>query len=121
MEPQMINKELIKGNAQTLVLKLLSQKPMYGYQIAQTLHTLSNSAVDLQEGSLYPLLHSLEKDGAVEAYWEEGQGERKRKYYRITPRGRKLLKEKKSEWEKFRETMDLILAEAKSVLAAEIP
>jgi PadR family transcriptional regulator, regulatory protein PadR len=110
-----VNKELMKGNAQTMVLKLLSGQAMYGYLIAQKLHEISNSSVDLQEGSLYPLLHSLEKDGAVEAYWEEKEGERRRKYYKITPRGRKLLKEKKLEWESFRTAMDLILTEAKTL------
>lgn len=108
-----LNKELLKGNAQTLVLKLLSDKPMYGYQIAQTLGELTDKSIDLQEGSLYPLLHALEKDDAVESYWEDGDGARKRKYYRITARGRKLLKEKRSEWAEFRSAMDLILKEAK--------
>ena len=74
-----VNKELLKGNAQTLVLKVLSQREMYGYQLTQELAKSSAGSFELKEGTLYPLLHSLETDGAVESFWKDGSGERKRK------------------------------------------
>lgn len=108
-----VNKELLKGNAQTLVLKILSRREMYGYQLSQELAKSSDGNIELKEGSLYPLLHALETDGAVEAQWKDGTGERRRKYYRITQRGRKLLKTRLQEWENFRLTMDLVLSPPK--------
>ena len=74
-----INTELLKGSAQTIVLKLLSRTDMYGYQIAQELDGLSEGRFQLTEGTLYPLLHSLEADLSVESYWGEGNGARRRK------------------------------------------
>ena len=107
------NRELFKGNAQTIVLKLLSRNDMYGYQISQELTRLTAGGFQLTEGTLYPLLHGLEADRFVESYWEDGmggQGARKRKFYRITDEGRGLLKKKQEEWELFRSGMDLVLS-----------
>lgn len=105
-----VNRELLKGNAQTLVLKVLSHREMYGYQLTQELAKSSDGSFELKEGTLYPLLHSLETDGAVEAFWKDGNGERKRKYYRITSKGRKLLREKMEEWKTFQSAMNLVLS-----------
>jgi PadR family transcriptional regulator PadR len=107
-----INKELLKGNSATLVLKLLARRDMYGYQLAQEIAAASQGAFSLTEGTLYPVLHSLEADGNLECYWEE-EGGRKRKYYKITKVGRALLKQKTAEWESFRSALDLVLGGAK--------
>ena len=104
-----VNTELLKGNAQTIVLKLLSRVDMYGYQIAQELERISDGRFQLTEGTLYPLLHALEADASVESYWGEGQGARRRKFYRITEKGRGLLRKKAEEWASFRAGMDLVL------------
>ncbi len=106
----MINSELLKGSMITLVLKTLRTKPMYGYQIMKELDSASHGQIDVKEGTLYPILHSLETDGAVESTWSESPGERRRKYYRITKKGRALLKEKASQWEAFRKAIDQVLA-----------
>lgn len=113
----LVNRELFKGNAQTIVLKILSKKEMYGYQIAQEVNQLSSGNFELTDGTLYPLLHALESDGAVESYWEDSQSARKRKFYRITSKGKKRLKEKMEEWSAFRAGMDLILQTRMSVIA----
>ncbi len=106
----MLNSEMLKGNMITLVLKLLQKKEMYGYEIAKDLGRLSGGNIDVKEGTLYPILHSLETDGAVESYWSQEPGERKRKYYRITKTGRALLKEKSNQWETFKSAIDQVLA-----------
>lgn len=109
----MINTELLKGNMTTLVLICLKKRDMYGYDLVKELQLLSKGALDVKEGTLYPLLHSLEKSEAIEAYWEEKTGERKRKYYRLSKEGRKLLKERSDEWQVFRKFMDQALSTIK--------
>ena len=105
-----MNKELMKGTTVPLILKLLDRKAMYGYEMTKEMEKSSDGLFTLKEGTLYPILHSLEADGFVEAYWDEVEG-RKRKYYRITERGRRQLKEKKREWGAFRTAVDRILGE----------
>ncbi|MCL6458841.1 MAG: PadR family transcriptional regulator [Gorillibacterium sp.] len=105
-----INKELMKGSTVTLILKLLERKEMYGYELTKELERHSNGIFTLKEGTLYPILHTLEADNQVEAYWQEQEG-RKRKYYRITAGGRELLETKRKEWHLFKSTVDLVLGE----------
>lgn len=106
----MVNPELLKGSMITLVLKALAKRQMYGYEIMKELGRLSGGEIDVKEGTLYPILHQLETDKAIESEWTEGVGERKRKYYRLTRKGRALLKEKASQWESFRKVIDQMLA-----------
>lgn len=105
-----INKELMKGSTVILILTVLERKPMYGYELIKELERDSDGLFSLKEGTLYPILHLLEAEGCVEAEWSEHDG-RKRKYYRITAPGEKLLKEKKQEWRLFRSTVDRVLGE----------
>ncbi|TCZ80115.1 PadR family transcriptional regulator [Paenibacillus albiflavus] len=103
-----INKELMKGSTVTLILTMLDHKDMYGYEMVKELEMSSGSIFTLKEGTLYPILHTLETENYVEAYWNEQQG-RKRKYYRITAEGKGLLKEKKQEWVLFRTAVDRVI------------
>jgi PadR family transcriptional regulator, regulatory protein PadR len=96
-----IDKELLKGSTTMLVLKLLDTSDMYGYQMTRELERRSDNTFTLKEGTLYPILHSLESDQMIEAYWEDTESARKRKYYRITKNGKKLLLEKEKEWAKY--------------------
>ncbi|MGH4119627.1 PadR family transcriptional regulator [Clostridium sp.] len=107
-----INKELLKGSTVILILKLINKKPMYGYEMIKEMEEKSNGIFTLKEGTLYPILHTLEAKGLVEAYWDEGCGNRPRKYYRIMEAGRLSLKKKEEEWTTFRSTVDKILLEA---------
>lgn len=102
-------KELIKGNVQTVVMKLLSQREMYGYQIIQSLKEKSVGFFDLSEGTLYPILHQLETQKAVESFWTESAEGRKRKFYRLTESGTALLVAKEKEWRGFQNAMDAML------------
>jgi PadR family transcriptional regulator PadR len=94
-----IDKSLIKGSTTMLVLSLLNTSEMYGYQMTKELELRSDNTFTLKEGTLYPILHSLESDEMIESYWEETSSVRKRKYYRITTKGKKYLENKQKEWQ----------------------
>jgi PadR family transcriptional regulator len=93
-----IDTELLKGTLSLLILSLLSRKSMYGYEIAATVHTDTDGTFTWREGSLYPSLHKMEHAGLVVGEWEEKETGRKRRYYRITKKGREALKEKRESW-----------------------
>jgi PadR family transcriptional regulator PadR len=105
-----INKELMKGSTVILILSLLESKDMYGYEMTKEIERRSDSIFTLKEGTLYPILHTLEVERFVEAYWNEEAG-RKRKYYRLTQEGRKQLSEKQQEWSLFSTTVNRVIGE----------
>lgn len=100
--------ELIAGSTTMLVLRLLERKPMHGYEIIKTMEAASSGVFTLNEGTLYPILHLLENEGYVQAEWE-GETNRKRKVYAITPKGGKVLMEKQQEWERIRNAVDAVM------------
>ena len=93
-----VDKSLISGSTTMLLLQLLAEKDMYGYEMIEVLRERSENVFELKAGTLYPLLHSLEAKGLLNAYEKEA-GNKVRKYYSITKHGRKILDEKKNEWE----------------------
>jgi DNA-binding PadR family transcriptional regulator len=105
-----LSKELLKGTTGTLMLTLLSRRPLYGYEMIKELERSSEGVFALKEGTLYPILHGMEIERWVESYWMEVDG-RGRKYYSITDEGRKRLNEKKAEWLVFRRAVDSVLGE----------
>lgn len=104
-----VNKEMLKGSTVVLVLSMLNREPMYGYQMIKEIEKESNSVFSFKEGTLYPILHSLESKNMIESYWWGSEGSRQRKYYRLTTKGKSELKEKQQEWVTFRSTVDKIL------------
>ncbi|WMJ90736.1 PadR family transcriptional regulator [Anaerocolumna sp. MB42-C2] len=94
------NKSLLSGSTSMLLLSLLSEKDMYGYEMIDTLRKRSNHVFDLKAGTLYPLLHSLEEKDYLESY-EDLESAKLRKYYRITGKGRKHLKAISEEWQEY--------------------
>ena len=106
-----INKELLKGSTSILVLSLLQKNEMYGYQIIKEMDIKSSGVFAFKEGTLYPILHNLEEEDLVESFWKEGENSRKRKYYRITNKGRSALKQKEEEWTLFTSTVNKIITE----------
>lgn len=96
-----IEKSLMSGSNMLLILKLLSEREMYGYEMIQELSRRSQNAFEMKEGTLYPLLHELEQKKCVSCRVAETPGGRQRKYYAITDKGLDLLKEKKEEWSFF--------------------
>jgi len=110
MQHETINqRELLKGTLGTIILQLLSDnKKLYGYEITQLVKVKSNSAVLIKEGSLYPALHKLEADGFIKSE-EVYIGKRVRKYYSVTPPGKKYTKAAIQELQSFIETMQSLL------------
>lgn len=100
-----------------LVLALLKQGEMYGYQIIEELDRRSEHVFQMKEGTLYPILHGLEKDKCLSSYQQEAPTGRVRKYYRLTRRGKKLLDDKRAEWGAFQQGVDSVLSGGASALA----
>ena len=92
-----VNKNMVSGNTAMLILKLISEKDMYGYEMIDTLRQRSENVFELKAGTLYPLLHNLESKQFLVSYEKESSG-KIRKYYQITSTGKKALKEKQDEW-----------------------
>ncbi len=93
--------QIRKGSTSTLILSLLSDEPMYGYQITQELQRRSEGYFEMKEGLLYPALHRMEQDGLLKSEWRSVAGSRRRKYYSITDEGRKVLVNSVAEWTTF--------------------
>ena len=93
-----IKRELSKGSSSLLVLSVLESKDMYGSQIIKEIEQRSEKVFSFKEGTLYPILHSFENNGYVKSYWDESEQGRKRKYYKITKKGLKVLQDSKEEW-----------------------
>ena len=101
----MLNKELIAASTRPLLLSLLSEGESYGYELIQRVKDLSGGTVKWTEGMLYPILHRLEEEGVIKAEWKDGATGRQRKYYRLTPPGRKALKVEREKWNIINQTL----------------
>jgi len=106
--------DLIKGSIDYLLLCLIGQQPMYGYQILKELEGRSQGYFKFKEGTLYPALHRLEKDGLLLGKWQMIPRGRQRRYYHITEKGCSILVEKKAQWRDFFAAMNLIMQPAKA-------
>lgn len=95
------DKGLVGGSTPLLVLTLLEREDMYGYQIIKELERRSENAFQFKEGTLYPVLHRLENQGSVKSYRKAAENGKERKYYAITPEGRRQLAAEKAQWEAF--------------------
>ncbi|WIV17547.1 PadR family transcriptional regulator [Paenibacillus polygoni] len=105
-----VNKELLKGSTVILLLTVLNEREMYGYELIKEIENKSDQVFVMKEGTLYPILHTLESEGLLNAYWSQQDG-RKRKYYQITDEGKRKLQEKKKEWIQFRTAVDTVIGE----------
>ena len=105
--------ELLQGTLDVLVLKALSWGPTHGYGVARWLQEVTEDALRVEEGSLYPALHRLEKRGFVEASWGLSENNRRAKYYRITTRGRQQLRQEASSWSAFASVVAKVLGSTK--------
>jgi DNA-binding PadR family transcriptional regulator len=94
-----IGKDLVAASAIPLVLSILEEQESYGYAILKRIGELSAGGMHWTDGMLYPLLHRLDRLGYIEARWDSAEGARRRRYYRITPRGRDALVEQRRQWE----------------------
>ena len=91
-------KALGSASIRPVILSILARQDSYGYEIIQFASNLSDGSLDVKPGILYPILRRMENDGLIVSYWQDGEGERKRRYYRLTKRGRSALEVEKREW-----------------------
>jgi PadR family transcriptional regulator, regulatory protein PadR len=96
-----VDSRLLWGTVDMLILDVVSRGPTYGYQIAQSVLSQSRGYFELKEGSLYPALHRMERQKLLRSYWVDTDEGRRRKFYELTPAGRRALKDKREEWERF--------------------
>ena len=101
MEDPAIDPEWKKGSAELLILSLLETVPRHGYEISKSIEHQSDGALRFYAASLYPLLYRLEKRGWIQGRWVEKSGQRRRRYYRLTPQGREILARQRQGWQTF--------------------
>jgi len=102
-------RDLLLSSIEPLLLYLISQQPLYGYQIMKEIETRSRGYFKFKEGTLYPVLHRLERAGLVRGQWRTLPSGRQRKYYYITEKGRATLSERATQWQKFLTALDLVV------------
>src|SRR6266851_5007406 len=108
MESRMLDRELKKGSAELLILSLVEVRPRHGYEISRLIEARSDGVLKFNVASLYPLLYRLEKRGWILGRWVEKAGQRRRRYYRLTREGRKVLKAQRTTWLEFVAAMSRI-------------
>ena len=100
-----LDRELKKGSAELLILSLVESRARHGYEISKLIESRSGGTLSFQAASLYPLLHRLESRGWIQGRWVEKAGQRRRRYYRLTVPGRKVLAAQRQGWQKFAEAI----------------
>ena len=102
---RVLDRELKKGSAELLILSLLEARPRHGYEISKLIESRSRGHLRFHIASLYPLLYRLEERGWLQGRWVEKPGERRRRFYRLTPEGRKVLAAQRDNWRAFVEAV----------------
>jgi transcriptional regulator len=101
VKSRMLDRELKKGSAELLILSLVEDQPRHGYDLSKLIETRSDGVLKFRVASLYPLLYRLEKRGWIHGRWIEKAGQRRRRYYRLTPAGARVLASQRSTWKEF--------------------
>jgi PadR family transcriptional regulator len=105
MAKAMLDRELKKGSAELLILSLVEHEPRHGYELSKLIDSRSKGAIRFHVASLYPLLYRLEKRGWIEGRWVEKAGQRRRRYYRLTAEGWRVLAAQRRNWRQFVEAI----------------
>jgi transcriptional regulator len=108
MERPMLDRELKKGSAELIILSIVASRARHGYEISRLIETRSEGQLKFHVASLYPLLYRLEERGWLQGRWVEKAGERRRRFYRLTAEGRKVLVSQQETWKSFVAAMRLI-------------
>ena len=101
-------RELKKGSAELMVLSLVEERARHGYEISKLIESLSGGVLSFNVASLYPMLYKLEKRGWIQGRWVEKAGQRRRRYYKLTPEGKRVLAAQRSSWRAFVAAMNRI-------------
>lgn len=105
--------DLLQGTLDMLILKVVALGPIHGYGVSQRIRQISKEVLQVQQGSLYPALHRLEKRGWIEAEWGESEHGRQARFYKLSARGRKQLAAEEVNWRRLAEAVGLILETAR--------
>ena len=108
MDSRALDRELKKGSAELIILSVLEAGPRHGYQISKLIERRSRGQLTFYLASLYPLLYRLEERGWLQGRWVEKAGERRRRFYSLTPSGHRVLATQRQTWQRFVEAMRLI-------------
>jgi transcriptional regulator len=108
METTLLERELKRGSTEVLILALLERRPRHGYEIGRLIDERSEGAISFHIASLYPTLYRLEDKRLIEGRWVERAGVRRRRYYRLTSEGRKMLAKQRNVWDRFFMALDRI-------------
>ena len=101
--------DLPQGTLDLLILQTISLQPLHGWAISERIHQISNEVLEVQQGSLYPALHRLERRGWIKAHWAASENNRRAKYYELTRAGRKQLEAEQESWQKLTTAVAQIL------------
>lgn len=104
----MLNREVKRGSTEMLILALVEDTPRHGYEIAKLIELRSGGLLRFHAASLYPLLYRLEKRGLLQGRWVEKAGQRRRRHYKLTPAGRKILVAQRRTWKDFFDALDQV-------------
>src|SRR5881396_3397018 len=105
----MLDQEVKRGSAEMLILALVEERARHGYEIAKLIEQRSEGVLQFHVASLYPLLYRLETRGWIQGRWVEKPGQRRRRYYRITAAGRKVLAAQRNTWEEFAAAINRVI------------
>ena len=108
MVNSVFSREMKKGSAEVLILALLEDRRRHGYELAHLIEARSQGALTFHVASLYPMLYRFEKRGLIEGRWVEKAGQRRRRYYRLTPEGRQVLRRQRGFWQDFVTALDRV-------------
>jgi PadR family transcriptional regulator, regulatory protein PadR len=104
--------DLLQGTLDLLILRVVALEPMHGWAIAHRIRQMSEEQLKVGQSALYPALHRLEQQGWIEAEWAQSENNRRAKYYRLTPAGRKALKAETAQWERLSAAVSLVVKPA---------
>lgn len=105
-----LKKQTLDGNVETLLLAILQSGSSYGYAIIKELNSRAEGLLEMGEGTIYPVLHRLEGKGLITSYWSDAENNRQRKYYRLSPKGKKALSANYVQWQTMSIVIEKVLA-----------
>ena len=104
----MLDREVKRGSTELLLLALVEERPRHGYELAKLIEQRSDGVLQFHVASLYPLLYRLEKRGLIQGRWVEKAGERRRRFYKLTAAGQRVLAEQRRTWKDFFAALDRV-------------
>jgi transcriptional regulator len=107
--------DLLQGTLDMLILKIVALGPVHGYGISQRIRQISKAVLNVQQGSLYPALHRLEKRGWLVSEWGDSENGREAKFYKLSAKGRRQLATEEASWNRLSQAVELILGAASEV------